>query len=59
MSLFGVRKNICIAPFPDAQELLSYGSLKTNVCMFLYISLRIFLFQIRSEILSGGMRETR
>ena len=23
MFLFGVRKNICTAPFPDAQELLS------------------------------------
>ena len=33
--LFGVRKNICTAPFPDAQELLSWITLKANVCIFL------------------------
>ena len=33
---FGVRKNICTAPFPDAQELLSWSTLKANHCIFLY-----------------------
>ena len=55
MLLFGVRKNICTAPFPDAQELLSWSTLKANVCIFLYISLRKILFQRRSKILSGDM----
>ena len=55
MFLFGVRKNICTAPFPDAQELLSWSTLKANVCIFLYISLRKVLFQRRSKILSGDM----
>ena len=54
MFLFGVRKNICTAPFPDAQELLSWSTLKPNVCIFLYISLRKCLFQRRSKILSDG-----
>ena len=40
--LFGVRKNICTAPFLDAQELHSWSTLKANVCIFLYISLRNF-----------------
>ena len=35
MLLFGVRKNICTAPFPDAQELLSWSTLKAKVCIFL------------------------
>ena len=35
MLLFGVRKNICTAPFRDAQELLSWRTLKANVCIFL------------------------
>ena len=57
MFLFGVRKNICIASFPDAQELLSSNNLKANVCMFLYISLKKNLFQSPSQILSDGMGE--
>ena len=55
MLLFGVRRFICTASFPDAQELLSWSILKANVCIFLYISLRKFLFQRLSKILSGGM----
>ena len=55
MFLFGVRKIIRSAPFPDAQELLSRSTLKANVCIFLYISLRKFLFQRLSKILSGGV----
>ena len=55
MFLFDVRKIICIAPFPDAQELLSWSTLKANICIFLHISLRKFLFQRLSKILSGGM----
>ena len=53
--LFGVRKNICTAPFPDATELLSWSTLKANVCIFLCISQRKVFFQRRSKILSGGM----
>ena len=45
MFLFGIRKNICTAPFPDTQELLSWSTLKTNVCIFLYISLINFCFK--------------
>ena len=45
MFLFGVRKNICTASFPDAQELLSWNTVKSNVCIFLYISLRKFCFK--------------
>ena len=52
--LFGVRKNICTAPFLDAQELHSWSTLRTNVFVFLYISLTKFLFLRRSKVLSGG-----
>ena len=51
MFLFGVRKNIWAAPFLDAKELHSCSTLKANVCIFLYISVRKFLFQRRSKIL--------
>ena len=37
MFLFGVRKIICTTPFPDDQELLSWSTLKANVCIFLFI----------------------
>ena len=53
MFLFGVRKNICTAPFLDGQELHSWNTLKANVCIFLYISVRKCLFQRRSKILYG------
>ena len=53
MFLFGVRKNICTPPFLDAQELHSWSTLKANVCIFLYISLRNLLFQRRSKVFSG------
>ena len=54
MFLFGVRNNICTAPFLDAQEPHSWSTLKANVCIciFLYISVRKFLFQKRSKILT-------
>ena len=52
--LFGFRKDICTAPFLDAQELHFSSTLKANVCIFLYISVRKFLFQRCSKILSGG-----
>ena len=52
--LFSVRKNICTAPFLDAQELHSWSTLRTNVFVFLYISLTKFLFLRRSKVLSGG-----
>ena len=53
MFLFGLRKNICAASFLDTQELHSWSILKANVCIFLYISLRKFLSQRRSKLLSG------
>ena len=53
--LFGFRKNICTASFLDAYEPHSWSTLKANVCIFLYISLRRFLFQRRSKVLSGKL----
>ena len=50
MFLFGVRKNICTAPFLDAQELHSWRILKANVCMFLYIFVRKILFHRHTSI---------
>ena len=52
--LVGVRKNICSAPFLDAQELHSQSNWKVNVCIFLQISVGNFLFQRSRELLSGG-----
>ena len=52
--LVGVRENICTAQFLDVQELHSQSTLKANVCVFLYIFVRTFLFQRRSKLLSGG-----
>ena len=46
---------ICNGPFLDTQELHSSSTLKANVCIFLYISVRKFLFQRRSKILPGGI----
>ena len=54
MFLFCVRKNICNAPFPDAQKLRSWSTLKVNVCIFLYMYLQKILFQGRSKVLSSG-----
>ena len=34
------EKKICTSPFLDTQELHSSSTLKANVCIFLYISLR-------------------
>ena len=51
--LVGVIKNIDTAPFLDASELPSRSTLKANVCIFLYIYLRKFLFQRRSKLLAG------
>ena len=51
--LAGVRKNIGTAPFLDAQELHSWSTLNANVCIFLHISLRKFLFRRRSKLLSA------
>ena len=42
MFLFAVRKNICTAPFLEAQEPYSWSTLKANVCVFLLISVRNF-----------------
>ena len=54
MFLFGVRKNILAASFLDAKEQHSWSTLKGNVYIFLYISVREFLFQRHSKILSDG-----
>ena len=40
----------------DAQEPHSLSSLKANVCIFLYISVRVILFHRRSKLLSSGGR---
>ena len=53
MFLCGVRKNICTTTFLDTQELHSWSSLKTNVCIFPYISLKKILFPRRSKVFSG------
>ena len=55
--LFGVRKRFCTAPFPDAQELLYWSTLKANVCIFLYISL--FVSKMKQDFIwwYGGLGE--
>ena len=57
MFLFGVRKSICTAPFPDAQELLYWTTLKANVCIFLYIFL--FVSKMKQDFIwwFGGFEE--
>ena len=59
MFLFGVRKSICTAPFPDAQELLYWTTLKANVCIFLYISL--FVSKMKQDFIwwYGGLGEAK
>ena len=59
MFLFGVSKNIRTTPFPDVQELLSRRTLKANVCIFLYISLRNFFFKdvVRLYLVVWGVGE--
>ena len=54
--LFGVGKNICTAPFFDAQELHSWSTLNANVCIFMYISTRKLLSQRRSKIRTSRVR---
>ena len=49
------EKKNCNGPFLDTQELQSSNTLKANVCMFLYISLKKILFQRRSKILYDGI----
>ena len=55
MFLFGVGKNICTAPFLDTQVLHSKSTLKADVFIYLYISVRNFLFHRHSKTLSGGV----
>ena len=47
--LLGVRKDICTASFLTPKNCI----LKANVFIFLYISVRKFVFQRRSKILSA------
>ena len=56
MFLFGVSKNICTAPFLDAQELHSWSTLKENVSIFQYISVRKFCFKevVRFNLMGVG-----
>ena len=49
------EKKNCNGPFLDTQELQSSSTLKANVCIFLYISLKKILFQRLCKILSGGI----
>ena len=57
--LCGVRKNICTASFFDYQELHSWSTLKGNVCIFLYISLKKICFQdvVMFYLVKGGIGE--
>ena len=50
----GVRKNISAELFIDTQKLLSGNTLRANVYIFLYISVRTFLLQRQSKVLCGG-----
>ena len=51
------QKNICTTPFLNAQELHFWGTLKANVCIFLYISLKKICFRdvVRFYLVGGGM----
>ena len=53
--LFGVREDICTAAF-DAQELHSWSTLKANVCILLYISVRNVLL-VRFYLVGSGIGE--
>ena len=55
MFLFRARKNICTTPFFGAQQLHSWSTLKANVCIFLYISLKKIIFQRRFYLVVGGL----
>ena len=59
MFLFGVRKDICTAAFLGAQELHFWCTLKANVCIFLYISLKKLCSRdvVRSYLVGGGIGE--
>ena len=52
--LFSEKKNISTVQLLDVQELHSLNTLKANLCIFLYISVRKCLFQRRRKFLSGG-----
>ena len=56
MFLVGARKNICTVSFLGVQELHYRSTGKANICIFLYISVRKYLFQRRRKLLSGGWR---
>ena len=53
MFLVDVWKHICTASFLDVQALNSQSSWKINVCVYLRISVRQFLFQRCRNLLSG------
>ena len=47
------KKTFGLHQFLDAQELHSRSTMKANVCVFLYISVRTFLFERLRKLLSG------
>ena len=49
-----LRKYICTAPFLVVQTCILEALGKQIVCIFLYISVRKFLFQRRKNLLFGG-----
>ena len=51
--LVRVRKSIFTAPFLDAQKLHSRSTWKANVCTFLCISIRKYLFKKCRKLLFG------
>ena len=59
MFLFGVRKDICTAAFLGVQWLHFWTTLKANVCIFLYISLKKLCSRdvVRSYLVGGGIGE--
>ena len=54
--LFGFRKKYCTGSFVDTQKLHCRNTWKAKVCIFLYISIRKFLFQRRRKlsVVTGG-----
>ena len=52
VSVWCQKKDICTALFLDAQELHSWSTLKGNICIFLYISVRKFYLVGEDSIVS-------
>ena len=52
VSVWCQKKDICTVLFLDAQELHSWSTLKGNICIFLYISVRKFYLVGEDSIVS-------